>query len=85
MVRSTLQNDRVTAEEVCAEDLRLGDQVRLSTQFGARAVRLTSIEPRANGIKFTGIDDDGARNSFGFRREATVLRIQSASSRQEAE
>lgn len=77
---NAIQNDRVTAEEVRAEDLELGDQVRLSTQFGARAVRLTSIEPRANGIKFIGIDDDGARKSFGFRQEEIVLRIRSASS-----
>lgn len=74
----------MTVEEVSAEDLKLGDHVRLSTQFGARAVRLASIEPRANSIKFIGIDDDGARNSFGFRRGEIVLRIQSVSCPEEA-
>jgi hypothetical protein len=44
---------------------------------------VTSIEPRVNGIKFTGIDDDGAGKSFGFRQEEIVLRIQSASSPEE--
>ncbi|RKN22129.1 hypothetical protein D7147_05290 [Micromonospora musae] len=81
---NALQNDRVTAGDVCAEDSRLGNHVHVSPQFATRVVRLSSIEPRANDIKLIGSDDDGVGYSLGFRPRAMALRVQSASLPDEA-
>ncbi|MEV1167112.1 hypothetical protein [Nonomuraea sp. NPDC049784] len=53
--------------EVVAENLKVGDLVELSTQFGPEVIRLTLVEFRANGLKFTGLHSDGARYSFGMK------------------
>lgn len=58
--------------EVVAENLKVGDLVELSTQLGPQVVRLTMVEPRANGLKFTGLRSDGARYSFGMKYGETA-------------
>lgn len=59
--------------EVVAENLKVGDLVELSTQFGPQVVRLTLVEPRANGLKFTGLRSDGALYSFGMKYGQRVI------------
>ena len=53
--------------EIVAENLKVGDLVELSTMSGPQVVRLTLVEPRANGIKFNGRRSDGVLYSFGMK------------------
>lgn len=61
-------------EEVIAESLEVGDLIELQTVHGPQTIRLTTVEPRANGIKFTGLRSDGARYSFGMRYGQLAVR-----------
>ncbi|GLX03032.1 hypothetical protein [Microtetraspora sp. NBRC 16547] len=63
--------------EVTAENLKVGDLVELPTQFGPQVIRLTLVEPRVNGLKFTGLRSDGARYSFGMKYEQIAILLDS--------
>lgn len=61
---------------VLAESLEVGNVMELSTQYGSQAIRLTQVEHRVNGIKFTGRDTrHSAEWSFGMKYGQPVARL----------
>lgn len=53
--------------DVLAEDLRPGDLLELSTEFGTQILRLTDVERRTHGIKFMGRNENGVLYSSGMK------------------
>ncbi|MFD8379141.1 hypothetical protein ACFV2X_11490 [Streptomyces sp. NPDC059679] len=53
--------------DVLAEDLQPGDLLELSTEFGTQILRLTVVQRRTHGIKFTGLNREGIRYSSGMK------------------
>ncbi|MEV0604130.1 hypothetical protein AB0I82_33205 [Streptomyces sp. NPDC050315] len=53
--------------DVLAEDLKPGDLLELSTERGSKILRLTLVERRTHGIKFTGRTHDGQLYSSGMK------------------
>lgn len=53
--------------DVLAEDLQPGDFLELPTEAGTQVLRLTHVERRTQGIKFTGRIDQGFLYSSGMK------------------
>ncbi|WP_435190088.1 hypothetical protein [Streptomyces sp. bgisy126] len=52
--------------DVLAEDLQPDDLLELPTERGTQILRLTLVERRINGIKFTGRNQEGQLYSSGM-------------------
>ncbi|MFD4908989.1 hypothetical protein [Kitasatospora purpeofusca] len=60
---------------VLAEELEVDNLVELSTVDGNVAIRLTRVERRVNGIKFTGLNHQGTQYCFGMKYGQSATRL----------
>ncbi|AEM81524.1 hypothetical protein [Streptomyces violaceusniger] len=61
--------------ETLAEDLELDNLVERITLYGTVVIRLTQVEHRVNGIKFTGRTEAGTQYCFGLKYGEPATRV----------